>query len=86
MGRFLLISFRKTILKYNYMSNKKPETCEYKYKIGNTIYCKIRVNDCSICSTSVSKCKYAVIIPSRNNRVYYSIRNGEIVRKDGSVF
>ena len=24
------------------MSNKKSETCEYKYKLGNTIYCKIR--------------------------------------------
>lgn len=68
------------------MSNKKSETCEYKYKLGNTIYCKIRVNDCSICSTSVSKCKYAVRIPTRNNRAYYSFQHGEMVMKDGSVF
>lgn len=68
------------------MANKKPKTCEHKYKIGNTVYCKIRVSDCSICSTPVSKCKYAVRIPNRNNRAYYSIKHGEMVMKDGSVF
>ena len=68
------------------MANKKPKTCEHKYKIGNTVYCKIRVGDCSICSTTVSKCKYAAIIPNRNNRAYYSIKHGEMVMKDGSVF
>ena len=68
------------------MANKKSKTCENKYKIGNTIYCKIRVDDCVFCSRSVSKCQFAVKIPTRNNRAYYSFQRGEMVMKDGSVF
>lgn len=68
------------------MSNKKPKTCEHKYKIGNNVYCKIRVDDCGFCSRSVSKCQFAVKIPTRNNRAYYSFQHGEMVMKDGSVF
>ena len=64
----------------------KNKTCAHKYKIGNNVYCKIRVGDCGFCSNSVSKCKYAERIPPQSNRAYHSFSENEMVHKSGRSF
>ena len=60
------------------MKNKtvKNQTCEYKYKIGCTVYCEIRHNDCAPCTEVVYRCKEAKPIDCRKTpQMYYSFKD-----------